>query len=74
MSISTRCVDPKPTEAFDRLTYRLDEVARRLGISRRTIERLRSAGRFPKPDLTIGKMPLWRPETIHAWIERGDHT
>ncbi len=39
--------------------------------SRRTIEREKSAGRLPKPDYYVGKMPRWRPETIHGWIERG---
>jgi predicted DNA-binding transcriptional regulator AlpA len=57
--------------AVERLALRLDEVARALGVSRRAIERERSAGRFPKPDVTIGRMPLWRPETIRAWIEGG---
>ena len=32
-----------------RLTYRLDEVAADLGVSRRLIERERAAGRFPGP-------------------------
>ncbi len=54
-----------------RLTYRLDELAEALGVSRRTIERERSAGRFPPPDLKIGKAPLWKPETIRAWIDSG---
>jgi predicted DNA-binding transcriptional regulator AlpA len=54
-----------------RFTLRLDEVATAIGISRRALERERSAGRFPKPDLRIGRMPLWRLETILAWIERG---
>ena len=41
----------------DRLTIRLDSGLRP-GVSRRVIERERFAGRFPKPDLTIGRMPL----------------
>jgi hypothetical protein len=55
----------------DRLTYRLDALATALGVRRRTLERERSAGRLPRPDLQIGKMPLWRPETIRRWIEGG---
>jgi hypothetical protein len=54
-----------------RMTLRLDELADALGVSRRVIERERSAGRFPAPDLTIGKMPLWRIETARAYLERG---
>lgn len=53
-----------------RLTLRMGEVATALGISRRLIERERAAGRFPAPDLIIGRTPLWRPETIRAWIDR----
>ncbi len=55
----------------DRLTYRLDEVAASLGVSRRTIERERSAGRFPKPDRHIGRAPLWSRETLVRWIAEG---
>ncbi len=54
-----------------RLALRLDELAASLGISRRTLERERSAGRFPPPDLHIGKCPLWRPETVRRWIDGG---
>jgi predicted DNA-binding transcriptional regulator AlpA len=53
----------------DRFTLRLEEVAGAFGVSRRTIERERSAGRFPRPDILIGKIPLWRPRTVEAWIE-----
>lgn len=58
------------TEAA-RLAYRLAELAKLLGISRRTLERERSARRFPPPDLTIGKAPLWKPGTIRRWIDSG---
>ncbi len=66
---------PKPaTEApaVERLAYRLDEVAASLGVCRRSIEGLRSSGRFPKPDKHIGKCPLWTPDTLRAWLARGD--
>jgi predicted DNA-binding transcriptional regulator AlpA len=53
----------------ERLAYRLDEVADSLGMSRRAIERERSAGRFPAPDLYIGKAPLWRVETVRDWLD-----
>lgn len=45
------------------------EVAKLLGVSKRLIERDRAAGKFPRQDLTIGKLPRWKPETIRAWIE-----
>jgi hypothetical protein len=60
-----------PGPPVDRMALRIDEVADALGVSRRIIERERAAGRFPKPDLTIGKMPLWQPETIRSFVEGG---
>ncbi len=47
------------------------DLARVLATSRRTIERLRAAGRFPKPDCHVGSMPRWRPEAVRDWIEKG---
>jgi predicted DNA-binding transcriptional regulator AlpA len=64
---STGRPDGPPT----RLAYRKADLSAALGISERTIERELSAGRFPRPDLHIGKMPLWTPETIRAWVESG---
>ncbi len=40
-------IDRQPGPPVDRMTLRLDEVAAALGVSRRVIERERSAGRFP---------------------------
>lgn len=57
--------------SVDRLAYRLDELAAALGISLRSLERERSAGRLPRPDRVVGRMPLWSPETIRRWIEGG---
>jgi predicted DNA-binding transcriptional regulator AlpA len=52
----------------ERIALRLDEVAEAVGLSRRTIERERSAGRFPKPDRVVGKVSLWSVETVKAWV------
>ena len=54
-----------------RLAYRLEEVAGALGVCRRTIERERASGRFPSPDVKIGKAPLWTPETLKQWVASG---
>jgi predicted DNA-binding transcriptional regulator AlpA len=51
--------------------FSIDDVARTLSISRRGVERLRSSGKFPPPDLLVGKLPRWKPSTIRGWIERG---
>ena len=76
IAILTRLADALDRQADSRpriepLAYRLDELADALGVSRRAIERERAAGRFPRPDLTIGKMPLWRPETVRGWLDEG---
>jgi len=52
-----------------RLTLRADEVAASLGISRRSLQRELAAGRFPRADLHVGKMPLWRPATVTTWLD-----
>jgi predicted DNA-binding transcriptional regulator AlpA len=73
-SIARPPEDPRPEAAdpaMERLAYRLDEIARSLGVSRRLIERERAAGRFPKPDLTMGRAPLWTRETLTRWIAQG---
>ena len=49
----------------------IDDLAAILSCSRRLVERMRSAGRLPKPDIKIGKMPRWKPETIRRWIAEG---
>ena len=55
----------------DRLLLRFAEVVEWVGIPRRTLERERSAGRFPPPDQMVGKVPLWKPATLRAWAEKG---
>ncbi|APW60454.1 helix-turn-helix transcriptional regulator [Paludisphaera borealis] len=47
------------------------DLARTLACSRRVVERMRAAGKIPQPDIKVGKMPRWRPETIRTWIEKG---
>lgn len=61
---------PDPS-SVERMTWRLSDIAKALGVSRRTIERERTAGRFPAPDLHVGKAPLWQPQTIRRWVEGG---
>lgn len=49
----------------------IDDLAALLSCSRRLVERMRSSGKVPIPDIKIGKMPRWKPETIRRWIEGG---
>lgn len=55
----------------ERLTYRIEDLVDALGVSRRFLERTGAAGRLPKPDMRIGKVPLWRVETIRSWLDKG---
>jgi predicted DNA-binding transcriptional regulator AlpA len=64
-------LDRQHRPSVERLALRFDEVAAAVGLSRRLLERERAAGRFPAPDLKIGRCPLWRPETIRRWLENG---
>ncbi len=48
-----------------------DDFAAILQIDKRTFDRMRSAGKLPKPDLTIGRFPRWKASTIAELIERG---
>lgn len=41
------------------------------GLGRSTIERLKSSGRLPRPDLTVCRSPRWKAQTIRRWIEEG---
>ncbi|MFI5458037.1 MAG: helix-turn-helix transcriptional regulator [Isosphaerales bacterium] len=63
--------NPSQLSQAEKLVYSMTEVARVLSVCRRTIERERSAGRFPKPDLHIGKRPLWTKESLLRWIANG---
>ena len=65
--LSCAALDGKPPA--DRMALRFDEVAASLGVSRRLLERERSAGRFPVADRTIGRVPLWKRETVAAWLD-----
>ena len=47
------------------------DLCRVLATSQRSIDRLRSSGRLPPPDLAIGRSPRWRASTIRSWIDRG---
>jgi hypothetical protein len=53
-----------------RLTYRLGEIAASLGVSRRLLEQARAAGRLPRADLKIGRVSLWKVESIRDWLSQ----
>jgi excisionase family DNA binding protein len=49
------------------LLLTVDEVAQLLGLSRRTVWRLRSTGRIPAP-VRIGRSVRWRRADVDEWI------
>jgi len=42
------------------------QLAKRYGVSERTIDRMRRQRRIPPPDLYAGRFPLWWDETIEG--------
>ena len=46
------------------------EVARLLGISKRTLWRLLSAGKLPAP-IRLGNNVRWRLDEVEQWISQG---
>jgi predicted DNA-binding transcriptional regulator AlpA len=46
------------------------DLARILGVSKRMIERMRSASRFPAP-IYIGRLPRWEPSVIREFVAKG---
>jgi predicted DNA-binding transcriptional regulator AlpA len=58
-----------PTEPA--LAHRKQESARLCGISPRLLERLLSAGKFPRPDAYAGRCPLWTRATLESWVAGG---
>ena len=61
---------PTVTDTSGRLTYRINELASMLGVSVKTLDRMRRAGEFPPPDQHAGRVLLWRVGTVESWLER----
>jgi predicted DNA-binding transcriptional regulator AlpA len=47
------------------------DLARALQVSLPQLDRLRAAGRLPKPDLTLSRSPRWRASSVRRWLEGG---
>ena len=58
---------PLPLEPL----LRIEDLVRDLNCSRRAVERLKSAGKLPRPDVVLGRCPRWKPETVRAFLEGG---
>ncbi len=46
------------------------DLARRLGVSVRTVRRLDAAGKLPKP-VRLGHSVRWRSDEIERWVVAG---
>ncbi len=58
-----------PDLPSERLAFRAEELADALGVSRRALDRDRSAGAFPPPSRIIGaKTPVWSRAAIEEWL------
>jgi hypothetical protein len=64
---------PSTVPLKDRLTLSLADIAALTGLSRRLLERELAAGRWPKPDLRVGRRCLWRQNSVRRalGIEEG---
>ena len=68
---ATATLRPAPVASGARLVYRKAVVCGLLGVSSRTLDRLRSTGEFPLPDAMVGRAPVWTSETLNRWLDRG---
>jgi hypothetical protein len=53
----------------DKLTWDLADIASLTGLSRRLLERELSAGRWPRPDIRIGRRCLWIQTSVLAHLD-----
>ena len=58
----------RPSATLGPLLLTASHVAARLGMSTRSLRRLRQDPRFPKPRVK-GRVPRWRASDIEAWVE-----
>ena len=65
----TKTPDAEPATDSKRL-LKDAEVARKLGVSKRHVHRMRDAGTLPPP-LKLGAAIRWDSETLERWIDGG---
>jgi predicted DNA-binding transcriptional regulator AlpA len=63
-------VDMATVENMEPLLITADQVAALLQVSARTVWRLRSAGKLPKP-VEVGGSVRWNSEQMRKWIVEG---
>ncbi len=45
------------------------QICERLSIAPRTLQTWRQSGRFPAPDLAVGKTLRWRRASLERWLD-----
>jgi hypothetical protein len=71
---TSQCSDPiiaRPVTASIEPLLRKRDIGAILRVDIRTLERMLSSGRMPKPDMYLRRAPRWKPETIRQWIDQG---
>ena len=65
---------PQPTmlPMHERLAWDLDDIAALTGVSSRLLQRLRAAGKLPKPSVKLGRRVLWSAAEIRRWVDSGE--
>lgn len=48
--------------------YTISQLEDEFGYARDSLCSLRSKGQFPTPDNHYGRTPLWKLETVEAWM------
>lgn len=51
----------------DDALLRIDDVVRRVALSRATVYRLAMRGEFPAP-IKVGRASVWRASDVSAWV------
>jgi len=57
------CSDPTTDHCLSK-----SELARFLGISTRSLDRINAEGWLPAPDFVLGRSPRWSPWTVRKWL------
>jgi predicted DNA-binding transcriptional regulator AlpA len=61
--------DPSPAPATALQTLDRHALAGALGISTRTLDRMRNDRGFPKPFTPPGRRPLWSRPAVDRWLD-----
>jgi predicted DNA-binding transcriptional regulator AlpA len=71
LDLIDRVRDRPAAEGFEPLLIDIKELARLLGISRATAERMKAAGRLPSPIILSAGCHRWRLEEIRDFVKAG---